>query len=160
MEAALIKNAVTTEVWAFRFRLLFAFIILSVLYSAQLSNDHQKWGQEILFFFFYKGNNQENSDAAQKAPSKMTAPPACRNLLCPRGYSEKEEGLQQFSSRATTMTTDIWAHGNHSPSHVLLKPANMDWWKHFSLPRDTLLLRAVIIKSVHNCLVLPVHPFY
>lgn len=31
----------------------------------------------------------------------------CKNLLRPRGYSEEENGLQHFSSRAATMTTDV-----------------------------------------------------
>lgn len=56
----------------------------------------------------YKRNNREDSDSTRKkALSEMIVPLAYKNLLSPRGYSEAEKGLQQFSSRAATMTTDI-----------------------------------------------------
>lgn len=60
----------------------------------------------------------------QKALSEMIVPIACKKLLCPGGYSEEEMGLQQFSSRATTMTTDKYR--NHLRVCVLLKPASVD----------------------------------
>lgn len=57
----------------------------------------------------------------QKALSEMIAPLACKNSLCPGGYSEEEKGLQQFRPRAATMTTDKYR--NHLRLR-LLKPAH------------------------------------
>lgn len=105
------------------------------------------------------GNNRGHSDrTCTRLWVKWLLPLACKNLQCPRGYSEEEKGLQQFSSRAATMTTDIYRPTKITQDYV---PSwKLQVWIDGSISlfcQTPCLLERWSNKSALNCLAWPVH---